>query len=175
MVTYKADVNKKGPSDLGGFTALHLCAQRDSWQIAEFLLDSKASVDAKSESKSTPLIEAAKYGSTNFVTVALGFKCDGKAVDCHGMSANYYATKAGNLNLAKRLPAVPYDEWANVKNDPSFEAIKAASAGKGGKKGKKKKKKFVWQNPQNPVRNPYLCYTPRKILPPAPSRLLPNR
>ncbi len=168
-------MNKKGPSDLGGFTALHLCAQRDSWQIAEFLLDSKASVDAKSESKSTPLIEAAKYGSTNFVTVALGFKCDGKAVDCHGMSANYYATKAGNLNLAKRLPAVPYDEWANVKNDPSFEAIKAASAGKGGKKGKKKKKKFVWQNPQNPVRNPYLCYTPRKILPPAPSRLLPNR
>jgi hypothetical protein len=141
LVNYKADINKKGPKDLGGFTPLHICAQNDAWHCAEFLLECKAEVDAPSESKSTPLIEAAKFGSKHFTTVIFGFKPDGEAVDANGMSANYYAGKAGFYDLAKRLPVVPFDEWANLQKDPKFAAMQAASKdSKGGKKKKKKKK-----------------------------------
>jgi len=93
LLTYKAGVNVKSPKDLGGYTPLHIAAQRDFWKIAQLLLENKANVNALSESGSTPLIEAAKYGKKNMVAILLRKNPEASVKDKNGMSAYYYAKK----------------------------------------------------------------------------------
>src|SRR5205823_10982373 len=71
-------VNKQGWSRT---TPLYLAAQNNCLEVARFLLDSQAVVDAKSTTGATPLHIAAEKGNVAIASLLLSWRADINAVD----------------------------------------------------------------------------------------------
>lgn len=155
LLSYGADVTARTLERYGGLCPLHLAARYDHTEIGQELIRYGAPVNGLSTTNSTPLIEAAKFGSVNFVVWLLTLNgIDATAADSSGFSANYYARKAGNAELIKLLPPVKFDIWAQLKSEPKYAnnlagvqatiAKKEAVAQKKLEAAEKKKKKKLW-------------------------------
>ena len=91
--------------DEDGFTPLHLAAANGYKDIAELLLASKADIEAKDKSRSTPLHQAVASGAehSDLVEVLIAHKADVNAADTNGLTPLHYATLADNGKIAKLL------------------------------------------------------------------------
>jgi len=91
--------------DEDGFTPLHLAAANGYKGLVEFLLTTKAEVNAKDNAGSTPLHQAATAEGehTDLVEVLLAHKADVNAADKHGLTPLHYATLANNRGVVKAL------------------------------------------------------------------------
>lgn len=98
-----------------GETPLHFAALNDHKDVAEFLLENKADVNAKSKNGSTPLHLAAGKGNKDIVELLLANKADINALDSEGWSPVHSAVvfnqkETKDLLIAKgglELPAPP--------------------------------------------------------------------
>lgn len=121
LLAYGADVTARTTDRYGGLCALHMAARYDACQVGQELVRCGAPLNGLTATNSTPLIEAAKLGSLNFVIWLLTIPgVDTAAVDSSGFSAIYYARKAGHTSIVKLLPAVKFDLWTQLKAEPQY-------------------------------------------------------
>src|SRR4051794_38358992 len=96
LLQYAADVNARTKEQFGGLCALHCAARFDFTAAGKELIAGGASVNQLSCTRSTALIEAAKFNSLSFVQWIISLPgIDLNAVDSSGFSAHYFAKKAG--------------------------------------------------------------------------------
>ena len=83
----KNDPNLVFSRDEDGFTPLHLAAANGYKSMVEFLLTTKADVNAKDNAGSTPLHQAAADGEhSDIVELLLAHKADVNAADKQGLT-----------------------------------------------------------------------------------------
>ena len=128
---------------MGGLAALHVAARFDSVEMGRALLQGGADPNVRSDGgASTPLHEAAKFGSQHFALWLLSVAgTDAAATDAAGFSAAYYAKKAGHAALANMLPAPRFDLWQQLQSEPHYEQNMAAIQEDADKKDKLAAKK----------------------------------
>ena len=110
LIARDADVNKPG------WTPLHYEATRGHVEIIQILLDESAYIDAESPNKSTPLMMAAMYGSTEAVRALLDAGADPTLRNELGLSAVDFAMRgkrpdAAELIAAKIRSRTPKGKW----------------------------------------------------------------
>lgn len=94
LIARDADVNKTG------WTPLHYAATAGHLEIMQILLDENAYIDAESPNKSTPLMMAAQYGSTQAVKLLLEAGADPTLRNELGLSAVEFAHRGGRPDAA---------------------------------------------------------------------------
>jgi hypothetical protein len=98
-------VDERGLSPLGlsGFTPLGLAAAYGHRNVAEFLLDRGANVDATDSLKHTPLQMAAEYGNADVAALLLDHGADVDARDIAGATPLEWAALRGNKKVVLLL------------------------------------------------------------------------
>lgn len=89
LLEREADVNKTG------WTALHYAASAGNLDIISLLLENSAYIDAESPNRTTPLMMAARYGSTAAVKLLLHQDADPQLKNQQGLTALDFA-RQGN-------------------------------------------------------------------------------
>jgi len=110
LIARDADVNKPG------WAPLHYAATSGNLEIMEILLEEHAFIDAESPNKSTPLMMAAKYGSTAAVKLLLEAGADPTLRNELGLSAVDFALQANRQDAADLIAAAirksqPKGKW----------------------------------------------------------------
>lgn len=110
LIARDADVNKPG------WAPLHYAATAGNLEIMEILLEEHAFIDAESPNKSTPLMMAAKYGSTAAVKLLLEAGADPTLRNELGLSAVDFAQQANRKDAADLIAAAirnaqPKGKW----------------------------------------------------------------
>ena len=86
-----------------GWSALHYAASGPDPQVAAWLLERGAELDARSPNGTTPLMMAARYGPEQTAELLLAKNADTNVRNERGLSAADFARAAGREALAKRL------------------------------------------------------------------------
>jgi hypothetical protein len=110
LIARDAHVNKTG------WAPLHYAATAGQVEIIQILLDEYAYIDAESPNKSTPLMMAAKYGSTAAVKLLLEAGADPTLRNELGLSAIEFAQQANRRDAADMIAAAiraaqPKGKW----------------------------------------------------------------
>jgi len=110
LIARDADVNKPG------WAPLHYAATGGHLEIMQILLDDYAFIDAQSPNKTTPLMMAAKYGSTAAVKLLLEAGADATMRNELGLSAVDFALQAQRKDAADLIAAAirksqPKGKW----------------------------------------------------------------
>ncbi|XP_062549288.1 uncharacterized protein LOC134213871 [Armigeres subalbatus] len=84
-------------------TALHLCADRDEYDIARELIRYGADINAKNRSGTTPLHLAVTKGNVRFVQLLLDSKCSVDELNFHGETSLIKSVVCNNLEIMKIL------------------------------------------------------------------------
>ena len=110
LIARDADVNKPG------WTPLHYAATAGHVEVMEILLEEHAFIDAESPNKSTPLMMAAKYGSTAAVKLLLEAGADATMRNELGLSAVDFAQQGNRRDAADLIAAAiraqqPKGKW----------------------------------------------------------------
>ncbi len=87
-----------------GWSPLHYaCSGPDGLDVARFLLDRRADIDARSPNGTTPLMMAARYGSYDAVELLLQRGANAKLRNDRDLNAADFARLGGREPLAARL------------------------------------------------------------------------
>jgi len=110
LIARDAAVNKPG------WAPLHYAATRGHLDIMQILLDDYAFIDAESPNKTTPLMMAAKYGSTAAVKLLLDAGADPTMRNELGLSAVDFALQSERKDAADLIAAAirksqPKGKW----------------------------------------------------------------
>ena len=110
LIARDADVNKTG------WAPLHYAATAGNLEIMQILLDENAYIDAESPNKSTPLMVAAQYGSTQAVKLLLEAGADPTLRNELGLSAVEFALRGNRPDAAQLIAAAirskqPKGKW----------------------------------------------------------------
>lgn len=110
LIARDADVNKPG------WTPLHYAATAGHLEVMQILLEEHAFIDAESPNRSTPLMMAAKYGSTAAVRLLLEAGADATMRNELGLSAVDFAQQANRRDAAELIAAAiraqqPKGKW----------------------------------------------------------------
>jgi uncharacterized protein len=110
LIARDADVNKTG------WTPLHYAATASQLEIIQLLLDEHAYIDAESPNKSTPLMMAAHYGTTQAVKLLLEAGADPTLRNELGLSAVEFAQRGNRRDAAEMIAAAirsrqPKGKW----------------------------------------------------------------
>ncbi|MGA3079904.1 MAG: ankyrin repeat domain-containing protein [Terracidiphilus sp.] len=145
--------------DQYGQTPLHIAAFNDRKDVAEFLLASKADVNAKAKNGSTPLHLAAAKGNKDIVDLLLANNADINALDNDGWSPMHSAVIGGQKEIQDLLAAKGGKELPAPKA-PATPAVKGPPK-ETGKEGQftsyndgtvlDTKTKLMWMNRDNSV------------------------
>ena len=92
-------------TDTNGMTALHLAAHNGHKDMAEFLLASKAKVEAKNNNGATPLHSAAAFGDKDTAKLLLANKAEVDAEANDGRTPLHWAAFPENKHVAELLRA----------------------------------------------------------------------
>ncbi|XP_055639020.1 uncharacterized protein LOC129777015 [Toxorhynchites rutilus septentrionalis] len=84
-------------------TALHLCVERDEYEIARELLKCGADINAKNRSGTTPLHLAVQGANVRFVQLLLDHRCLVDELNYHGETPLIKAVVCNNLEIMKLL------------------------------------------------------------------------
>lgn len=90
-----------------GWTALHYAAYQGHAEVAAYLLDKGAEVNALAANRQTALMLAARYGHGDVVALLKGKNADLGIKDPQGKTAQDWALESGNTDLAKGLVPPP--------------------------------------------------------------------
>lgn len=99
LIARGADVNKTG------WTPLHYAATTGQVAVIDLLLENYAYIDAESPNRSTPLMMAAHYGSTDSVQKLLSAGADPLLKNEQGLTAIDFANKAQRPEAAEMIAA----------------------------------------------------------------------
>lgn len=99
LIARGADVNKTG------WTPLHYAATGGQVPVIELLLENYAYIDSESPNRSTPLMMAAHYGSTESVQKLLSAGADPLLKNEQGLTAIDFANRANRPEAAKIIAA----------------------------------------------------------------------
>uniref|UniRef100_A0A182Y5T4 Ankyrin repeat protein n=1 Tax=Anopheles stephensi TaxID=30069 RepID=A0A182Y5T4_ANOST len=84
-------------------TALHLCVERDEYEMARDLIRHGAHINAKNRSGMTPLHLAVQRGNVRLVQLLLDHKCSVDELNYHGETPLIRAVVSNNITLVKIL------------------------------------------------------------------------
>ncbi|XP_052894408.1 uncharacterized protein LOC128301816 [Anopheles moucheti] len=84
-------------------TALHLCVERDEYEMARELIRYGAHINAKNRSGMTPLHLAVQRGNVRLVQLLLDHKCSVDELNYHGETPLIRAVVSNNITLVKIL------------------------------------------------------------------------
>uniref|UniRef100_A0A182NED9 Ankyrin repeat protein n=1 Tax=Anopheles dirus TaxID=7168 RepID=A0A182NED9_9DIPT len=84
-------------------TALHLCVEKDEYEMARDLIRFGAHINAKNRSGMTPLHLAVQWGNVRLVQLLLDSKCSVDELNYHGETPLIRAVVGNNLALVKIL------------------------------------------------------------------------
>ncbi|XP_065846322.1 26S proteasome non-ATPase regulatory subunit 10-like [Oscarella lobularis] len=99
-------VDSRGPlKDIDNFevSALHLACWLRKEEIAALLIDRKADIESRSESGSTPLLYACKFGLVSIVKKLLEKQCNVNLRDEHRVTALHHGCESGNFEICSVL------------------------------------------------------------------------
>ncbi len=110
LIARDADVSKPG------WAPLHYAATGGHLEIMQILLDEHAFIDAESPNRTTPLMMAAEYGSTQAVKLLLDAGADPTLRNELGLSAVDFAQRANRRDAAELIAAAirkmqPKGKW----------------------------------------------------------------
>jgi ankyrin repeat protein len=110
LIQMGADVNKPG------WTALHYAATNGHLEIMQLLLNENAYIDAASPNNTTPLMMAARYGTSSAVKLLLEAGADPMLKNDLGLNAIDFAVQAGRADSAEIIAAFvrgmrPKGQW----------------------------------------------------------------
>ena len=100
---YRRDHSVVGAKDWDNLTPLHLAVLHKHFDVAVFLIDHGADVNATSSKGITPLHFAAQNGDTRIVNFLVIHKANLKAVDSKGWTPRDRAVKWGHPDIARLL------------------------------------------------------------------------
>ena len=100
---YWRDHSVVGAKDWDNLTPLHLAVLHKHFDVAVFLIDHGADVNAKSSKGITPLHFAAQGGDIRMVNLLIAHKADPNAVDSKGWTPRDRALKWGHPDVAGLL------------------------------------------------------------------------
>ncbi|XP_065835605.1 putative ankyrin repeat protein RF_0381 isoform X2 [Oscarella lobularis] len=103
LVEMGFDVNK--PCDKAGGTSLHWAAAKGSAQIATFLIDNGANLEAKMKNGFTPIMEAVMLANIEVIGLLISKGCDVRAEDKDGEGLLHWAAFANCPKIAEQLIA----------------------------------------------------------------------
>jgi len=117
--------------DEDGFTPLHLAAANGHKEIVEFLLTTKADVNARDNAGSTPLHQAAAAEGqhSDIVELLLKHGADVDAADRQWLTPLHYATLTDNQGAVRSL--LNYGANPNAKDNKVGDTPLILAAGKG--------------------------------------------
>eukprot|EP00948_MAST-09A_sp_MAST-9A-sp1_P003799 g3799.t1 len=153
LLKYGCDPNARVIDSIGGFSSLHIAAEKGFHQLATLLLSRNharwANVNIRSTSGETPLHCAARCATPGGIIIAemlISHKIDVNAVDNNGMNASFWAKEFGNTSFLSLEGVPPVSGGLNGRKRADMcrklvEATKASAGLKKGKKGKKGKGK----------------------------------
>lgn len=104
LIARRAEVNKPG------WTPLHYAAANpevESEEIVRLLLEHHAYIDAASPNQTTPLMMAARYGSSSVVRLLLSEGADAALRNEQGLSAADFAQTADRSDMVRQLSNTP--------------------------------------------------------------------
>lgn len=117
--------------DENGFTPLHLAAANGYRDMVEFLLTTKAEVNATDNAGSTPLHQAAVAEGNNadLIETLLAHGANVNTVDKLGLTPLHYATLANNVDAVKSL--LSHGANPNAKDYEAGDTPLVLAAGRG--------------------------------------------
>ncbi|XP_071636453.1 uncharacterized protein [Temnothorax longispinosus] len=102
-ILLKKDVNVDINETMGGFTPLHIAAERGHLELVNFLLQNNAHVNARNDADWTPLHAAALYGHLEVVNALILKGADINARVIDGCTSLHYAAENGHEKIANIL------------------------------------------------------------------------
>ena len=109
LIEKKADVNKTG------WTPLHYAASAGHVNIISLLLENSAYIDAESPNRTTPLMMAAKYGSSASVTLLLDQDADYGLKNEQGFTALDFARQGEKPEAVEAISARMKKKYSSGK------------------------------------------------------------
>ena len=92
---YGADVDACTSTSSGKLTPLMLACQKGHLNIAKYLIENKAKIEARDRFKRTPLVHACMCGNADIVAYLLGLGADANVFDSSMNTALHYAVAYG--------------------------------------------------------------------------------